>query len=544
MRTAHQVIEAHRGEILRLWLDGVRDAPTCESLSSTEIMSVLPDFVTSLGNGTLGGAVHLEQDQQVLIEHHVASRLRQGSSLNEMLTEFAVLGRCIAWFLDHEPKASRPSAEEAAHVLAELHLACLGIMRIFNENMLEDEQTMKLHLRRLRELDGEGLDDPRGAASAFVRQSLELVVKALGANAAALRLFHGRSNELVLSATVGVAGAAVEDHLRAIDPMGRGGALPDADTVSIADVDLIKIDVSEALTRSGIHSMLGVRLSSHRVLRGVLYVGMRERRTFTASEVRLLDTLGAALTVQFDHAELSTALRGRANDAVAEARRREQFIAQVAHDLSGPLEAARARAVSLLDRAPPRPAALAGEIIEDLDRLREMVRSLVDAQQVRAGHRLPMEIERCDLAQLARSTVDDLRAVHGDRFAVQAEPVVAGMWSRDQLRRALWNLAENAIRFGAPGRPILIQVKRTAGGAEMSIHNHGRSLSPEEQADLIRPFALPRSGRGDPPGWGLGLTLVWSCAEAHGGTIAIDSGPGRGTTFTIAIPDDARPHVQ
>jgi signal transduction histidine kinase len=535
MGTAHQVIEAHRGEILRLWLDGVRDAPIARSLSSSEIMGVLPDFVTSLGNGTLAGAVHLEDEQQVMIEHHVASRLRQGSSLNEMLTEFAVLGRCITWFLDREPEVSRPSAAEAARVLVELHLTCLGIMKLFNENMLEDEQTMKLHLRRLRELD-----EPGRPAGPIARQSLEVIVEALGANAAVLRLFHGESNELVRCVSVGDAGEAVEDHLRAVLGDDLHG-----DAITKSDVDLIKLEVSEQLVRCGIRSLLGVRLSSHHSLRGVLYVGLRARRAFTAAEVRLLESLGDALTVQLDHADLFATLVTRGADSVAEGGMRDRFVGLVVHDLSGPLAAARARAVALLDcdRDPSQVAAAAGTIIDELDRAGELVQSLLAAQQVRAGHPLPMTIERCDLASLARSTAAELGLVYGARFAVDADPVVPGMWSPDLLRRALWNLAENAIRFGAAGEPVLIQVRRQRGAAELSVHNHGPALGRHEQTELFRPFAPPRCGRGDPPGLGLGLTLVWGCAEAHGGTVRVDSRPGHGTTFTLAIPDDSRPYA-
>jgi signal transduction histidine kinase len=491
----------------------------------------------------LQGAAQLEGEQQALIERHVASRLRHGSTLSDMLTEFAVLGRCITWFLDREPEASRPSAAEAARVLSELHLTCLGVRKIFSDNMLEDEQTMKRHVRRLHELDGARIDGPGGATEDVAGQSLELIVRALDADTGALRLFHGSSNERVLFASVGDAGEALEDYLRSLDPAGLAGAAPDGEAVTMADVDLLNLEGSQRLRRVGIRSLLGVRLAAHHAMRGVICVGLRERRAFTSSEVRLLESLGEALTVQLDHAELSAALRTRANEATSEGRLRERFVSLLAHDLTGPLAAARSRAVALLDRASPHAAATVDELIADLDRVGEMVHSLLDARHIRAGRRIPMAIERCDLAALVRSTAAELRLVHGDRFAVQVDRGVSGMWCADQLRRALWNLAENAIRFGAAGAPVLIQVRRRADGVEMSVHNHGGALSREEQAELFAPFAPPRASQGDPPGWGLGLTLVWGCAEAHGGEVTVVSEPGQGTTITLAIPEDARPYA-
>jgi signal transduction histidine kinase len=54
---------------------------------------------------------------------------------------------------------------------------------------------------------------------------------------------------------------------------------------------------------------------------------------------------------------------------------------------------------------------------------------------------------------------------------------------------------------------------------------------------------VPRAGHGHPAGWGLGLTLVWGCAEAHGGRVDVVSLPGQGTTFKLILPYDARPYA-
>jgi signal transduction histidine kinase len=101
----------------------------------------------------------------------------------------------------------------------------------------------------------------------------------------------------------------------------------------------------------------------------------------------------------------------------------------------------------------------------------------------------------------------------------------------------------NGMRFGTEGAPLIVSVKRRAEGAELTIHNHGPALSEGEKEELFRPFSLPHSGRGDPPGWGMGLTLVWGCAEAHGGRVDVASTPGNGTTVKLVIPYDSRPYA-
>ena len=85
--------------------------------------------------------------------------------------------------------------------------------------------------------------------------------------------------------------------------------------------------------------------------------------------------------------------------------------------------------------------------------------------------------------------------------------------------------------------------QHSVDAADLSVHNEGPAISREDQAQLVKPFSLPRSGRGTPRGWGLGLTLVWGCVEAHGGRLEIESEPSKGTTFKLTLPFDARPYA-
>ncbi|WP_309895250.1 HAMP domain-containing sensor histidine kinase [Archangium sp.] len=74
------------------------------------------------------------------------------------------------------------------------------------------------------------------------------------------------------------------------------------------------------------------------------------------------------------------------------------------------------------------------------------------------------------------------------------------------------------------------------------VHNHGSYIPPEEQETLFQVFRRSlQAERSNQRGWGLGLPLVRAVAEAHGGSIGVDSLPERGTTFTIDLPKDARP---
>ena len=133
-----------------------------------------------------------------------------------------------------------------------------------------------------------------------------------------------------------------------------------------------------------------------------------------------------------------------------------------------------------------------------------MLRDLLDANRIRAGERLPLRLDTCDLGQIADEVVEELRVVHGDRFVIGSADRVRGVWSRDELRRALWNLGSNGI---------FEPFTRTSDSAQSGIER-----------------------------WGLGLTLVRGVVEAHGGHVSMTSSESEGTTFTIEIPLDARPY--
>ena len=526
MRTVGTVIDRHHTAILDLWTKGVRRAAFAEGLTPPELASMMPEYLSLLGRGAATDAGGLSHEQQQLIESHLSNRLRQGSVLNEILTEFAVLGRSVSRYLDAEDDVERPSIAGVARVFAELALTCAAVTKIFSEHMLEDEQTEKRYARLLHDIGSESI--ARGHAMPLATQmheALAMIMKAMSAQAAALRLFDTQSDRPIMSAATGEAGEAMEQHARSVAMSAMESSQPGGVTAS--------------LRAAGIRAVLGVGLTSRHLLRGTLHVGIREEREFTASEIRRLQGLGDTLIIHLDNVRLNASLREHADTIAAESELRERFVSILMHDLTGPLLSAKAGACKLVEAQVSGAEGIAG----NLARMEEMVRGLLDAHHIRAGHRLPMTIEECDLGALVRSVIEELRPIHGDRFLQRGDDHVRGMWSTDQLRRAIWNLMTNAAKHGAADRAIAVSVERRGNAAELSVHNEGPAISREDQTQLIKPFSLPRSGRGTPRGWGLGLTLVWGCVEAHGGRLEVESTPGKGTTFKLTLPFDARPYA-
>ncbi|HET9597107.1 MAG TPA: sensor histidine kinase [Anaeromyxobacteraceae bacterium] len=222
---------------------------------------------------------------------------------------------------------------------------------------------------------------------------------------------------------------------------------------------------------------------------------------------------------------------------------RERIIMTLAHDLRGPLSAARAGTSLILRR--PEDASVprwAARVDDNIDRMDKMIRTLLDVSRAGTGSRLTLELAPCDAVAVVRNVLDAQRLAHGDRFVLRSPEQVTGQWNCDALSRAVENLVSNAMKYGDPIRPVTVSVRRAHDRAILNVHNEGSVISPEDRETLFDMYRrAPSSDRSNVRGWGLGLALVKAVAEAHGGTVDVDSLAETGTTFTIDLPIDARP---
>jgi PAS domain S-box-containing protein len=224
---------------------------------------------------------------------------------------------------------------------------------------------------------------------------------------------------------------------------------------------------------------------------------------------------------------------------------RETFVAALADDLRTPIAAALTIADHLLD-LPDEFSSVHGHwlkrIVASLARADRMIENLLNVTQVRAGKRLPLNIEKIELEALVNGVLASLSLRHPGRFSLESEGPSHGLWCAEGLRRVFENLALNAVKYGDPDAPISFQMRQTDSGVRIAIHNHGSPILPEIQEHLFTPFHQIYSvGPNKHRGWGLGLTLARGITESHGGQIRVYSEPDRGTTFIIDLPRDSRP---
>jgi len=230
-------------------------------------------------------------------------------------------------------------------------------------------------------------------------------------------------------------------------------------------------------------------------------------------------------------------------DLELERELRERFVAMLTHDLRTPLQAVTMSAHVIRRKLSDNEVAqqFAGRIIENIRRADEMIRNLLDANRLKAGEPLVMEMAHCELNEIAEDTLADLATLHGDRFILNANSRIHGYWSRGEIRRVLENLCTNAIKYGDPYRPVRVTLAEGADGVRIEVQNEGNPIPAAGLEKLFRPFKRIDTGHsGGPDGWGLGLILVKGIAEAHGGGVTVRSEPGSGTVFVVTLPTDSR----
>jgi len=212
---------------------------------------------------------------------------------------------------------------------------------------------------------------------------------------------------------------------------------------------------------------------------------------------------------------------------------RDLFVVTLVHDLRGPLNNA-AMGLQLFNKSnDPEVRQKANELIErSLERLDLMTSNLLNVRKAAAGGSLPLQFESFDLAQFIKEVIQDFQMK--DRIIINCSKAMIGHWSKDGLRRVFDNLVGNAVKFGAPNTPITINLNHEATNIVVSVHNEGTPIPPSEQEAIFNTFFQSRSA--PIKGWGIGLALVKGIVSAHGGSVKIDSGPGKGTTFTVVLP--------
>jgi two-component system phosphate regulon sensor histidine kinase PhoR len=229
-------------------------------------------------------------------------------------------------------------------------------------------------------------------------------------------------------------------------------------------------------------------------------------------------------------------------------RVRSDFIANVSHELRTPLTSIIGYLEALLDGAQDdagRREEFLRTIKTHADRLNALVADLLQLSQIESGE-YRWRREAVDVADLARRSTELVAPqARRKRITLRGPDRTTGIEvtaDSDKLTEVLLNLLDNALKYTEDGGTVEVAVEAGDGMAVIRVRDTGFGIPP---ADLERIFErfyrVDRARSRALGGTGLGLSIVKHIVEAHGGTVAVDSRLGRGSTFTVRIPRGPRP---
>jgi signal transduction histidine kinase len=296
---------------------------------------------------------------------------------------------------------------------------------------------------------------------------------------------------------------------------------------------------------------------------GDVLVLRRVRRLATTANNIASGTLGARSGIQYGNEEISEL--ARALDAMAEAlqkkeqqhlkaeqqlriadQRKDEFLAMLAHELRNPLAPISAGAQLLQsghasEEAVARTAAI---IVRQVTHMTRLVDDLLDVSRVTRGlvtlTRAPLDVAAivADAIEQAEPLIQSRR--HQFELSMPPAPLqVSGDHKR--LVQVLVNVLNNAAKYTPSGGAIKLAVRAEEGKVKLVVSDNGIGMSPELRSRVFELFAqADRNSDRSQGGLGLGLALVKSLVELHGGTVAVDSaGENLGSTFIITLPGSA-----
>lgn len=278
-------------------------------------------------------------------------------------------------------------------------------------------------------------------------------------------------------------------------------------------------------------------------------VGRGETPTAVASDIKEVRDVGEALEHSAQALAASEQARGDALAHLAAAhqelmeadRRKDEFIATLAHELRNPLVPVR-QAAALLRHPQSEPARAQNLAVIDrqLGHMARLLDDLLDAARLNFGD-ISLRLERLDIVALLRDALGFVREKAMEKHILLSEglPQAAAYVEGDALRlqQLFVNLLDNAVKYTEPGGQVMLTAQVSAGQVEVAVVDSGRGLAPEQMEEIFRLFGRVASLGSDAGGLGVGLALARRLVELHGGTLSVHSpGLGLGSEFLTRLP--------
>ena len=272
---------------------------------------------------------------------------------------------------------------------------------------------------------------------------------------------------------------------------------------------------------------------------GVLEVRSRPPRTFAPEELELASAFSSFAEIALaKNAQLDVERR-----LVAELQNtlnlRRQLVSSISHELRTPLTCINGFAATLevhWDRLTDADRIdLVRRVRSNGEDLKDLVERLLDFAYIEAG-RLEVHAGILDLALEVQTAVETLAPILAGREVSLEVGHVLVKADADLVRRTLWNLLTNAVKYAAPDGSVTIRTVEDGDKVRVEVADSGEGMSPEDAARVFEPFWRSQHVRDRARGTGLGLALVKDYTRLMGGEVGVRSNAGEGSTFWFTLP--------
>jgi heavy metal sensor kinase len=260
-------------------------------------------------------------------------------------------------------------------------------------------------------------------------------------------------------------------------------------------------------------------------VRGIIRTGRIDARVPVRAERDAIDELSALFNEMLDR--ITTLIRGM-----------EHALDNVAHDLRTPMTRLRGvaeRALQTDDAQAHREALVTS--LEESERILAMLNTLMDISEAETGT-LRLDVSDVNVAGIVSEVTELYENVAEDKSISIETDIEDGLTvpaDATRLRQVLANLVDNAVKYTPPGGRVTVSARRHGSHVSIAVADTGVGIAPQDH-----PHIWERLYRGDQSraerGLGLGLSLVRAIVAAHGGTVDVNAQPGRGSVFTVRLP--------
>jgi signal transduction histidine kinase len=277
---------------------------------------------------------------------------------------------------------------------------------------------------------------------------------------------------------------------------------------------------------------------------GVISLLRPQPGPFSDREIALLQTFADQAIIAIENMRLFREIQEKSAQLEVANKHKSEFLANMSHELRTPLNAIIGFSEALSDRMFGEVNEKQMEYLKDIHEsgrhLLSLINDILDLSKIEAG-RMELEVTSFHLPSAignAMTLVRERAQRHGIALALEVDPAL-GEYQGDErkFKQIMLNLLSNAVKFTPDGGRVDVCARQFDGKIEVAVRDTGIGIAPEDQAAVFEEFKqVGRDHMRKAEGTGLGLALTRRFVELHGGSISLESAPGKGSTFSFTLP--------